>query len=86
VFTRLKIDDNFLVESPSSWPTNVLFLKAKNAVSTLTVVGDIAERGVKRIQDFHGLIIITVEEEQKQFLLRYVQEYKRIFLDFNKKL
>jgi len=83
LFTRLKIDDNFLLESPSSWQTNTSLLKAKNALSTLTVVNDTAERGVKLMQDFHGLI--TIEEEQKQFLLRCVQEHRRMFPDCKKK-
>lgn len=83
MFTRLKIDDNFLLESPSSWQTNTSLLKAKNALSTLTVVNDTAERGVKLMQDFHGLI--TIEEEQKQFLLRCVQEHRRMFPDCKKK-
>lgn len=52
-------------------------------MSTLSVVNDTAERGVKLMQDFHGLI--TAEEEQKQFLLRCVQEHRRIFPDCNKK-
>lgn len=77
LFTRLKINDSFLLESPSSWKINTSFLNAKNAVSTLAVVNDTAEMGVKLIQDFHGLI--TVEEEQKHFLLHCVQENRRIF-------
>jgi len=52
-------------------------------VSTLTVVNDTAERCVKLIHDFHGLI--TVEEEQKQFLLRCVQEHRGMYPDYNKK-
>jgi len=83
LFARLKIDDSFLLESPSSWKTNASFLKAKNAVSTLTVVNDTSERGVKLMQDFHGLI--TVDEEQKQFLLRCVQEHRKMYPNCNKK-
>lgn len=52
-------------------------------MSILAVVKDTAERGVKLMKDFHGLI--TLEEEQKQFLLRCVQEHRRIFPDCNKK-
>lgn len=51
-------------------------------MSTLTVVNDTAERGVKLMQDFHGLM--TVDEEQKQFLLRCVQEHRKMYPDCNK--
>ncbi|XP_055916769.1 uncharacterized protein LOC129949371 [Eupeodes corollae] len=81
-FARLKIDDSFLQESPYSWNTSTSYLQAKNAVSTLRTVNDTAERAVKLMQDFHGLI--TVEEEQKQFLLRCVQEHRKIYPDCKK--
>lgn len=45
-------------------------------------VNDTAERAVKLMQDFHGLI--TVEEEQKQFLLRCVKEHRRLYPDCKK--
>jgi hypothetical protein len=48
-------------------------------VSTFTVVNDTAERDVKLMQDFHGLI--TVEKYKNN----YVQEHRRMFLDCNKK-
>ncbi|GBM87709.1 hypothetical protein AVEN_57226-1 [Araneus ventricosus] len=79
LFSRLKIDDSFLNEIPSSWANNVSFLNAKKTVSMLRAVNDTAETAVKMMQDFHGLI--TVEEEQKQFLLRCVQEHMKIYTD-----
>ncbi|GBO41204.1 hypothetical protein AVEN_104561-1 [Araneus ventricosus] len=76
LFSRLKIDDSFYNKSPSSWANNASFLDAKKTVSMLRAVNDKAERAVKMMQDFHGLI--TVEEEQKQFLLLCVQEHMKI--------
>lgn len=82
LFTRLQIDDSFLTEEPSLWPNNASFQDAKNRVSVLRAVNDTAERAVKMMQDFHGLI--TVDEEQKQFLLRCVQEHRKIYPDCKK--
>ncbi|XP_060809908.1 uncharacterized protein LOC132904007 [Amyelois transitella] len=83
LFSRLKIDDSFLQESPASWSNNSSYLEAKVKLSTLKTVNDTAERAVKLMQDFHGLI--TIEEEQKQFLLRFVQEHRKIYPDCKKK-
>ena len=49
----------------------------------MRVVNDTAERAVKLMQDFNGLI--TAEEEQKQFLLRCVQEHRKLYQDCKKK-
>ncbi|GBN09789.1 hypothetical protein AVEN_160265-1 [Araneus ventricosus] len=82
LFSRLKIVDSFLNESPSSWANDASFLDAKKTVSMLRAVNDTTGRAVKMVQDFHGLI--TVEEEQKQFLLRCVQEHMKIYPDDKK--
>ncbi|KAK2577914.1 hypothetical protein KPH14_011859 [Odynerus spinipes] len=76
---RLQIDDSFLQEDVSSWDDNAAFLEAKKRISCLKVVNDTAERAVKLMQDFHGLL--TAEEEQKQFLLRCVQEHRNLYPD-----
>lgn len=68
LISRLKIGDSFLHESISLWKENTAYLEAQRKVSSLKAVNDTAERAVKLMQDFHGLI--TAEEEQKQFLLR----------------
>lgn len=73
LFTRLKIDVT------STWPSNTSFLHAKMTVSMLRVVNDTVERAIKLMQDFHDLI--TVEEEQKQYLLRCVQEHRKLYSD-----
>ncbi|XP_017468775.1 PREDICTED: uncharacterized protein LOC108360842 [Rhagoletis zephyria] len=82
-FSRLQIDDSFLKEDVSSWSNNAGFLEAKRRISYLSVVNDTAERAVKLMQDFNGLI--TAEEEQKQFLLRCVQEHRKLYPDCKKK-
>ncbi|XP_053948286.1 uncharacterized protein LOC128856887 [Anastrepha ludens] len=70
LFNRLQIADSFLNKCPSSWSNDDSFLQAKKKLLGLKAVNDTAERAVKLMQDFHGLI--TVQEEQKQFLLRFI--------------
>ena len=56
---------------------------AESIVTALKVVNDTAERGVKLIQDYN--LILTKDEEQKQFLLQVVQEHRRLYPDASKK-
>lgn len=79
---RLQIDDSFLQQDVSSWGNSAAFLDAKRRISRLKVVNDTAERAVKLMQDFNGLI--TTDEEQKQFLLRCVQEHRNLYPDCKK--
>lgn len=82
LFSRLKIESTFLQDSVSSWQEYVVFMEAKRKVDCLKAVNDSAERAVKLMQDFHGKI--TVNEEQKQYLLRCVQEHRNLFPDCKK--
>jgi len=77
----LKIESTFLQDSVSSWKENV-FMEAKRKVNCLKAVNDTAERAVKLMQDFHGKI--TAKEEQKQYLLRCVQEHRKLYPDCKK--
>ncbi|GBP47494.1 hypothetical protein EVAR_86415_1 [Eumeta japonica] len=80
--SRLQIDDSFLREDVSSWGDNPSFLEARRRISRLKVVNDTAERALKLMQDFNGFI--TAEVEQKQFLLRCVQEHRNLYPDCKK--
>lgn len=82
LFSRLKLNSSFLQEIVSSWKENAAFVEAKKKVSSLKAVNDTAERAVKLMQNFHGLI--TADEEQKQFLLRCVQEHRKMHPDCKK--
>lgn len=77
LLSRLQINDSFLEINVSDWDNNPAYVEAQRKVRHLKVVNDISERAVKLIQDFHGLI--TAEEEQKQFLLRCVQEHRNLY-------
>lgn len=51
------------------------YKKSKNIVRSMRVVNDIAERGVALIEEYNKLI--TTNEEQKQFLLLVVKNYRQ---------
>ncbi|XP_061705695.1 uncharacterized protein LOC133516690 [Cydia pomonella] len=82
LFTRLKIDTSFLRVPVFMWNQDDAYLNALSKISNLRAVNDTAERAVKLMQDFHGLI--TADEEQKQFLLRCVQEHRKLYPDCKK--
>ena len=48
-------------------------------VFSLKAVNDTAERAVKLMKIFHGKI--TAKEEEKQYLLRCVQEHRKLYPD-----
>jgi hypothetical protein len=79
----LLIESTFLQDSVSSWKDHVVFMEAKIKVNCLKAVEDTAERAVKLMQDFHGKI--TAKEEQKWYLLRCVQEHRKLYPDCKKK-
>lgn len=79
---NLKIPDDFLTVSPILWNENASYIKAREFISDLKPINDVAERSVKLMQDFHGLI--TADEEQKQCLLQCVQEHRKLYPDCKK--
>ena len=57
-------------------------MEAKKKIFSLKAVNDTAERAIKLMQDFHGKI--TANEEQEQYLLRCVQEERKLYPDCKK--
>lgn len=72
----------FLDIDPKLWNENDQYKKGKKLVNNLHVVNDIAERGVKLIEDYNKLM--TKNEDQKQYLLQVVSEYRQRFPDCKK--
>lgn len=77
MFERLHLKTDFLQQCPSTWNSNSSFQDAKNILKTIKPVNDAAERSVKLMQDFHGQL--TIDEEQKQFVLRCVQDTRQTY-------
>ncbi|GBN10564.1 hypothetical protein AVEN_102257-1 [Araneus ventricosus] len=67
---------------PDLWDRDDSYLKTQEIFQNLRVVNDTAERGVKLMQDFNGLL--TVEEEQKQFLLQCVEDHRKQYPECKK--
>ena len=51
-FNLLKLDSTFLSASPTEWDRNESFLSSKRVIKHLSIVNDVAERGVKLASDF----------------------------------
>lgn len=82
LFKRLNIDTTFLSENPSSWEQSTSYLRARSTLSSITVVNDTAERGVKLMLDFNGLF--AANEEQKQYVLHCVEDHRLQYPDCKK--
>lgn len=77
LFESLQIPQDFLTSDPAEWDGMPSFIAAKQIVGNLKVVNDIAERGVQLITEYNN--ILTNDEEQKQYLLQTVAEFRRKF-------
>lgn len=76
-FNRFKISRNFLHEDPHLWADDDEFLEGLLIVNRLAVVNDSAERAVKLMEDYNK--VLTKDEQQKQFLLQVVSDYRQKF-------
>lgn len=83
LFDRFKLSRRFLKKDASSWEHDKEYLKAKSVLKSLTVVNDSAERGVKLIEDYNKHL--TKDEEDLQFLLQAVSQYRKQFPSYAKK-
>lgn len=82
LFKIFNLDTEFLLNDPSTWKENSSYQRALKTVSKLRVVNDTAERGIKLIEDYNS--VLTTNEEQKQFVLQIVSDYRKIFPDCKK--
>ena len=80
LFKRLKIDSTFLSKHPSTWDEDMSYNFGLKVVKSLKVVDDTTERGVKLITEFNNLL--TKDDQQLQYLLPVVTEYRNTFPDF----
>lgn len=81
-FKRFNINYNFIETLPSTWKNNLEYKRGKEIVSQLKIVNDTAERAVKLIEDFNK--IGSKNEEQKQYILQVVTEYRQRYSNSNK--
>ena len=74
------ISSQFLNEGVETWEDDSDFEAAKKIVHSLRVTNDIAERGVALMEESNKLM--TIDEEQKQYLLLWIKEYRKKYPDF----
>lgn len=82
LFKRFAINTIFLNEDPLKWANNEDYNKALLVLKNIPVINDVAERGVKLIEDYNNKI--TKDESQKQYLLQVVSDYCKKYPDHRK--
>lgn len=83
LFDQFGLNYDFFDLDVCSWGNNINYLNAKQIISNIKVVNDIAERGVSLIEQFNKCI--TKDEDQLQFLLQVVQMNRQKIPDNTKK-
>lgn len=76
-FSRFNIDSSFLKEDPQNWENEESFINGRNKLKNLKVVNDTAERAVKLVEDYHGLI--TKDESQMAYVMQCVHEHRKLY-------
>lgn len=83
-FDRFGLETDFLVKDPSTWLNDECYQNNLKKIVKLKSVNDVAERGVKLIEEYNGLL--TKNQEQQQFMLQVVSDYRRKYPNCNKAL
>lgn len=73
---------SFLSKDPEAWEADASYQKLHERVKMLRVVNDSAERGIALIEKYNQSL--TKDEEQKQFLLHFVQSHRQQFRSSSK--
>ncbi|CAI6376387.1 unnamed protein product [Macrosiphum euphorbiae] len=81
---RFRISSDFLHKDPHLWKITTEYKEAKDIIATLKVVNDSAEIGVNLMEDFNDKF--TKQEEQKQYVLRIVQDYRKQYPEFSREV
>lgn len=81
-FDRFHISREFLKLDPSTWDLNVEYQNGARICRDLMVVNDVAERGVKFMKDYNRILV--TDEDQKHFLLQFVEGYRKKYASYLK--
>lgn len=68
---------SFLDIDPSDWFTNASYLQAEEIVNSVKVTNDTAERAIGMMTRYNAKI--TTNKEEKQMILRVVDEHQKLF-------
>ena len=81
-FEKFNIETSFFQFDVETWPTQATFLEGLQVVKNLTVINDVAERNVHLAEQYMNFL--TQDENQKQYLMQIITEYKKSFPNANK--
>lgn len=76
------ISSKFLKKEVEIWEDDESYKASKDIVCSMRVVNNIAERSVALMEEYNKLI--TANEEQKQYLLLLIKQYRQKFPDTKK--
>ena len=74
LLTAMEVDQGFLAKRTEEWQDDEGYQAASRRARALSVVNDVAERGVSLIQRYNAT---AKSEEQKQYLLRLVHRHRQ---------
>ncbi|KAG7171644.1 hypothetical protein Hamer_G014784 [Homarus americanus] len=72
----------WLISPVEDWEKNEEFMKLKDFSRSLKVTNDVAERGIKLMQDFIGSV--TKDEQQLQDVMQLVEKHRKQMSGFSK--
>ena len=73
-FHKLGLNTSWLNKNCANWLEDSNYRDCLTAVRNLSVVNDVAERGVKLMEEYNDLF--TKNEEQKQFIIQILDDYR----------
>lgn len=81
-FDRFGIPNGFLLVDPSQWNENEEYKKGLEICEKVHAVNDAAERAVKLFSHYNQ--ILCKNEEEKQFIIKVIQDYRTKYPSINK--
>ena len=81
-FDILGLDCSWLEKNPDKWEEDESYLVAREFVTTVKVVNDTAERGVKMAEDY--ATILTKDDDMRAMIMQGVEQNRAKYSDFKK--
>ena len=83
LFSLLQVGYSWLFQPAAEWDDSLDYSRAESFVRTAKTVNDVAERAVKLMTDY--AMILTKDEEKRQWILQGVAENRKKYGNFAKK-
>lgn len=82
IFDTFNLTYDFIETDIQTWPEDVNFQECKRFFQNLSVVNDVAERGVALIEEYNKCL--TKNEDDLQYLLLVINNHRKSFPKCNK--